>query len=84
MLLGKTKSALQYLLRKADEGVLNLEDHIPPAPTNVCNREKTCTVCEALQVLHPTGTYPSPDSLMSSCCQSSLPMDPIIFEALEG
>ena len=77
-ILGKTKSALQFLFRKTDEGILKLDDHIP------CNEGRSCTVCELLQELHSAGKDPDPESLMSSSCQDSLPSDPILFEALDG
>ena len=48
MMLGKTKSALQFLFRKADEGVLKLDDHLPS------KKGTSCTVHEALLELHPT------------------------------
>ena len=79
MMLGKTKSALQYLFRKADEGVLKLDDHIP-----FTNGDRLRTVREVLQELHPTGKDPDPESLLSSSYQSSLPTDPNLFEALDG
>ena len=78
MMLGKTKSALQFLFRKADEGILKLDDHIPS------NEGRSCTVRQLLQELHPVGKDPDPESLMSSSCQDSLPSDPILFEALDG
>ena len=78
MMLGKTKSALQFLFRKADEGVLKLDDHVP-------SKEGTsCTVREALLELHPSGKEPSHESLLSNSCQNLLPCDPILFEALDG
>ena len=78
MMLGKTKSALQFLFRKTDEGILKLDDHIPS------NEGRSCAVRELLQELHPAGKDPDPESLMSSSCQDSLPSDPILFEALDG
>ena len=78
MMLGKTKSALQFLFRKADKRILKLDDHIPS------NEGKSCTVRKLLQELHPAGKDPDPESLMSSSCQDSLPSDPILFEALDG
>ena len=75
MMLGKTKSALQYLFSKVDEGVLKLDDHIPST-----NGDRLCTVREVLQELHPAGKDLDPES-QSSSYQSSLP---ILFEALDG
>ena len=49
VMLGKTKSALQFLFRKADEGVMKLNDHVPS------NEGRSCTVREVLQELHPAG-----------------------------
>ena len=78
MMLGKTKSALHFLFRKADEGVLKLDDHVP-------SKEGTlCIVREVRQALHPTGKDPNPESLLSSSFKNSLPTDPIPFEALDG
>ena len=73
MMLGKTKSALQFLLRKADEGILKLDDHI------FSNEGRSCTVRELLQELHPVGKDPDSESLMSSSCLDSLPSDPILY-----
>lgn len=80
VMLGKTKSALQFLFRKTDEGVMKLNDHVPS------NEGRSCTVCEVLQGLHPAGKDPNPECLMSSSCQNSisLPTDAILFEALDG
>ena len=49
MMLGKTKSTLQFLFRKTDEGILKLDDHIPS------NEGRSCTVHELLQELLQLG-----------------------------
>ena len=71
MMLGKTKAALQYLFRKADEGVLKLDDHILST-----NGDWSCTVRKVLQELHPAGKDPDQESLLSSSYQSFLPTIP--------
>ena len=60
MMLGKIKSALQFLFRMANEGILKLDDHIS------FYEGRSCTVHELLQELHPSGKDPDPESLMSS------------------
>ena len=74
IMLGKTRSALQYLFRKADEGVLKVDNHIP-------SDGGRCTVRKALQELYPAGKDPSPEALRSDGFQHSLPTDPILFES---
>ena len=78
MMLGKTKSALQFLFRKVYKGVLKPDDH------TASNEGGSCTVRKVLQELNPAGKDPDPESLMSSSCQDSLPTDPILFETLDG
>ena len=69
---------MQFLFRKAHEGVLKLDDHVP-------SKEGTsCIVREILLELHPTGKHPNHESLLSISCQKSLPFDPVLFEALDG
>jgi hypothetical protein len=75
MFRGKTKAALQFLFRKADEGVLQLDEQI---------EEESGTVREILEELHPNGKEPDPNILLNNRYQHSLPADPIIFDVIDG
>ena len=75
MMLGKTKSALQFLLRNANVGVLNLDDHV---------EGKEGTVREILEDLHPSGKDSQPESLLPDDTDIVLLTDPILFESIDG
>ena len=76
MLQGKVRSALNYLSRKTNGGVLQLDDLIPETNETLMRSTR-----DILNDKHPVGKVPPPSTLVDGIAE---PTNPILFDELNS
>ena len=79
MLQGKVRSALNYLSRKTNGGVLQLDDLIPETSSNGETLMRSAR--DILNDKHPKGKAPPPSTLVDGITE---PTNPILFDELNS
>ena len=78
MFAGNVRGALNYLSRHTSGTPLKMDDII------TTNDGSTKTVKDVLLSLHPEGQPADPTALLDKALPNALPMDPVMFECLNG